>query len=232
MAAGTRPHPGRTAATAAALMIGIALVTFVAVLATGMKQSNRGGDRGSGQRGGGWYLAGRASCRSVAAAGDSLDGVGGLSTTDVRSDLAKVAGSSRYLTESNGHDHEGVQLRLGRGLGRGLGEMGSTALVDTDFAEDKNLSVGETFSPRCRREEMPLRLVGIDKPPPLLPYARQRVGLEGHLRHALRRPRNQSRSRAAAATAPRSSRRSPISGREAPDPRGVDHSQDEDFTSS
>ena len=35
-------NPGRTAATSAALMIGIALVTFVAVLANGMKASNRG----------------------------------------------------------------------------------------------------------------------------------------------------------------------------------------------
>ena len=34
--------PGRTAATAAALMIGLALVTFIAVLANGMKASNRG----------------------------------------------------------------------------------------------------------------------------------------------------------------------------------------------
>ena len=33
-------NPGRTASTAAALMIGIALVTFVAVLASGMKSSN------------------------------------------------------------------------------------------------------------------------------------------------------------------------------------------------
>ena len=34
-------NPGRTASTAAALMIGLALVTFIAVLANGMKQSNR-----------------------------------------------------------------------------------------------------------------------------------------------------------------------------------------------
>ena len=38
----TLRNPGRTAATAAALMIGLALVTFVAVLANGMKESNRG----------------------------------------------------------------------------------------------------------------------------------------------------------------------------------------------
>src|SRR5207247_3068242 len=37
-----RRNPGRTASTAAALMIGLALVTFIAVLANGMKQSNRG----------------------------------------------------------------------------------------------------------------------------------------------------------------------------------------------
>ena len=35
-------NPQRTAATAAALMIGIALVTLVSVLANGMKASNRG----------------------------------------------------------------------------------------------------------------------------------------------------------------------------------------------
>ena len=34
-------NPGRTAATAAALMIGIALVSFIATLTNGMKASNR-----------------------------------------------------------------------------------------------------------------------------------------------------------------------------------------------
>ena len=38
----TLRNPGRTAATAAALMIGLALVTFVAVLSNSMKASNRG----------------------------------------------------------------------------------------------------------------------------------------------------------------------------------------------
>ena len=37
----SRRAPGRTAATAAALMIGLALVTFISVLANGMKGSNR-----------------------------------------------------------------------------------------------------------------------------------------------------------------------------------------------
>ena len=34
-------NPGRTASTAAALMIGIALVSFISVLAEGLKVSNR-----------------------------------------------------------------------------------------------------------------------------------------------------------------------------------------------
>ena len=45
-----RRNPGRTAATAAALMIGIALVTFVAVLAQGMRDVELGSDRAAGAR--------------------------------------------------------------------------------------------------------------------------------------------------------------------------------------
>ena len=51
--------PGRTASTAAALMIGIALVTFVGVLAQGLRVSNSDGDRGADPGRPGRDLAGR-----------------------------------------------------------------------------------------------------------------------------------------------------------------------------
>ena len=38
-------HPGRTAVTSAALMIGLALVVFVTVFANGLRASDRGPDR-------------------------------------------------------------------------------------------------------------------------------------------------------------------------------------------
>jgi putative ABC transport system permease protein len=164
-------NPGRTAATAAALMIGIALVTFVAVLANGMKQSNRGAieDQVSAD----WVITSQDGyIPFVAAAGDAVDGVEGASTTDVRSDLAKLAGSDRYLTGiepdkiTNAYNFEWVD-----GSDAVLADMGDNgAIVDKDFAEDKGLSVGDTFSALVPSgKEVPLRLIGIYKPPPFYP---------------------------------------------------------------
>jgi putative ABC transport system permease protein len=164
-------NPGRTAATAAALMIGIALVTFVAVLATGMKQSNRGAieDQVRAE----WVVTSQDGYLPfVAAAGDSLDDVAGASSTDVRSDLAKVAGSDRYLTGiepdtiTSAYNFDWVD-----GSDSVLSDMAENgALVDKDFAEDKNLEVGDTFSAQVPSgREIPLRVVGVYKPPPFYP---------------------------------------------------------------
>jgi putative ABC transport system permease protein len=164
-------NPGRTAATAAALMIGIALVTFVAVLANGMKQSNRGAieDQVSAD----YVITSQDGYMPfVAAAGDAVDDVGGGTTTDVRSDLAKVAGSDRYLTGiepdtiTNAYNFEWVD-----GSDAVLGEMDEDgAVVDKDFAEDKNLAVGDTFPLQVPSgETRELRVVGIYKPPPFYP---------------------------------------------------------------
>jgi putative ABC transport system permease protein len=164
-------NPGRTAATAAALMIGIALVTFVAVLANGMKQSNRGAieDQVSAD----WVVTSQDGYLPfVAAAGDAVDGVGGASATDVRSDLAKLAGSSRYLTGiepdtiTDAYNFEWVE-----GSDAVLAELGDNgALVDKDFAEDKNLSIGDAFSAQVPSgKEVTLQVAGVYKPPPFYP---------------------------------------------------------------
>jgi putative ABC transport system permease protein len=52
-----------------------------------------------------------------------------------------------------------------------LGELGDNgAIVDKDFAEDKNLSVGDTFSTKVPSgKEIPLRVAAIYKPPPFYP---------------------------------------------------------------
>jgi putative ABC transport system permease protein len=164
-------NPGRTAATAAALMIGIALVTFVAVLANGMKQSNRGAieEQVSAQ----WIVTSQDGYTPfVAAAGDAVDGVEGASATDVRSDLAKLAGSDRYLTGidpdtiTDAYNFEWVE-----GSDAVLADMADNgAIVDKDFAEDKNLSVGDAFSAQVPSgREVTLQVAGIYKPPPFYP---------------------------------------------------------------
>ena len=91
-------NPGRTASTAAALMIGVALVTFIAVLANGMKASNRGAIEDqvkadyvvTAQDGFSPFVPGAAD-----ALADSPDAE---LVTSVRSELGKVAGSSQYVT--------------------------------------------------------------------------------------------------------------------------------------
>jgi putative ABC transport system permease protein len=186
-------NPGRTAATAAALMIGIALVTFVAVLANGMKQSNRGAIEE--QVSADYVITSQEGyVPFVAAAGDAVDDVGGATTTDVRSDLAKVAGSDRYLTGiepdtiTNAYNFEWVD-----GSDAVLGEMGENgALVDKDFAEDKGLTVGETFSLQVPSgERLPLRVVGIYKPPPFYPLLGNVSITKDTFDTLYERPRNQ-----------------------------------------
>jgi putative ABC transport system permease protein len=164
-------NPGRTAATAAALMIGIALVTFVAVLANGMKQSNRGAieDQVSAD----WVITSQDGYLPfVAAAGEAVHDVPGANATDVRSDLAKLAGSDRYLTGIEPSTiTEAYNFEWVDGSDAVLGEMGENgAVLDKDFAEDKNLTVGDTFSAQVPSgKELDLRVVGIYKPPPFYP---------------------------------------------------------------
>ena len=167
----SRRNPGRTAATAAALMIGIALVSFVAVLAEGMKQSNRGAIEDQVKAT--WVVTSQDGFTPfVAGAGDALDKVDVPLVTDVRSDLATVAGADRYLTGiepdriTQAYTFDWVE-----GSDEVLAEMGENgAIVDKDFAEDKNLTQGDAFAvvaPSGKR--LIARVVGIYKPPPFYP---------------------------------------------------------------
>jgi putative ABC transport system permease protein len=167
----SRRNPGRTAATAAALMIGIALVSFVAVLAEGMKQSNRGAIEDQVKAT--WVVTSQDGFTPfVAAAGDSLDRLEVPLVTDVRSDLATVGGSDRYLT---GIEPERITQAYTfdwvEGSDAVLADMGSNgAIVDKDFAEDKNLGLGDAFAVASPSgDQLVARVVGIYKPPPFYP---------------------------------------------------------------
>jgi putative ABC transport system permease protein len=143
----TLRNPGRTAATAAALMIGIALVTFVAVLANGMKASNRGAIEE--QIAADYVVTSQDGFTPfVAGAGDAAADAPGVEVaTSVRAEVGKVAGVDKYVTGIepdkiasvyNFDWEDGSNDVLGR-----LGEF--DAIVDKDFAEDHGLALGSRF---------------------------------------------------------------------------------------
>ncbi len=136
----------RTASTAAALMIGVALVTFVAVLANGFKASNRDAIESQVQRRLRHHGAGRLHAvrrRRRRRARRLRRGPGGLGGA-LRPRQGLELGSVRHRDRPRG-DQPVLQLRLGRGLRR-LGarkpRLDDGAIVSKDFAEDNDLEVG------------------------------------------------------------------------------------------
>ena len=165
-------NPGRTAATAAALMIGIALVTFVSVLAQGLRTSNS--DAIKRQIRADFVITSQDGYTPfVAGAGDAaVSTPGAEAVTSVRTDLAEIAGSDRYLTGIDPDEiTAGYNFEWTVGSDAVLGELGRNgAIVADDFAEDKELVVGDTFSIRTAGgAQATLVVKGIYEPPPFYP---------------------------------------------------------------
>jgi putative ABC transport system permease protein len=168
----SRRNPGRTASTAAALMIGIALVTFVAVLANGMKQSNRGAieDQVKAE-----YVVTAQDGFSpfVAEAGEAVQqSPDAQFVTSVRSDLGKADGESGYITGIQpGAIAQAYHFDWKDGSDAVLGQLGSNgAIISDDLADKKSLAVGDTFpllTPNGTRTELVVK--GIYSPPPFFP---------------------------------------------------------------
>jgi ABC-type antimicrobial peptide transport system permease subunit len=190
----SRRNTGRTAATAAALMIGIALVTFVAVLANGMKASNRGAieDQVIAD-----YVvtAQDGFTPFVAAAGDSVaDAPQAELAANVRSELGKVGDASTYVT---GIEPDTI-LETYRfdwkdgddSVASGLGENG--AIVDANFAEDHDIAVGNTIAVLTPSgETLEQEVMGLYEPPPFYPLLGGVSITKERFDSVYERPRNQ-----------------------------------------
>ena len=168
----SRRNPGRTAATAAALMIGIALVTFVAVLANGMKASNRGAIEEQVKAD--YVVTSQDGFTPfVADAGRALELAPGAElVTSVRSEVGKIAGASGYVTGIEPRKIDAVyRFDWKEGSDEVLLDLGENgAIVDSDFAEDHGLGVGDRtalLSASNRRLEIVVK--GIYEPPPFYP---------------------------------------------------------------
>jgi putative ABC transport system permease protein len=165
-------NPGRTASTAAALMIGVALVTFIAVLANGMKASNRGAIEDqvkadyvvTAQDGFSPFVPGAADALANSPDAELV--------TSVRAELGKVAGSSQYVTGIKPDDiDEAYVFEWEDGSNAVLSHLGRNgAIVAKDFADQKNLEIGDNvklLTPSATQTDLVVR--GIYKPPPFFP---------------------------------------------------------------
>jgi putative ABC transport system permease protein len=143
-------NPGRTAATAAALMIGIALVTFVAVLAQGVRVSNI--DAIERQIGSDYVITSQDGYSEfVAAAGDAVADLEGTElVTQVRQELGEVAGSGKNVTGLEpATATEAYSFRWEDGSDDVIGALGSDgAIMPSNVAEDENMTVGDSVTVR------------------------------------------------------------------------------------
>lgn len=187
-------NPGRTAATAAALMIGLALVTFIAVLSDGMKASNR--DAIESQVIADYVVTSQSGFEPfVAAAGDAVARAPAAQlATDVRAEVARLAGKDGYLTGIEADEIAGVyRFDWAEGSDEVLARLGSNgAIVDKDFAEEKNLVVGDEFQlvvPSGKRRRLVVK--AIYEPPPFYPLLGNASIAKDTFDQLYDRPRNQ-----------------------------------------
>jgi len=142
-------HPARTASTAAALMIGLALVTTLAVVAEGVRASAR--EDVSGQIAADYVLGSADGWTPLPpAAGEALAGAPGLTrVTPVRADRGRVGSAEVEVSGvepgaiSSVYRFEWADGSSPASLAR-LGPNG--AVVQDGFAEEQGLAVGDTFA--------------------------------------------------------------------------------------
>jgi putative ABC transport system permease protein len=156
-------NPGRTAATAAALMIGIALVTFVSVLANGLRVSNS--DAIERQIQADLIVTSQDGYSEFpAAVGDAVDDAEGVQTvSNVRQDIAEVDGGGANLTGLDARIDDVYDFRWEEGSDEVLTSLGSDgAVLPDNVAEDHDLAVGDSFgvlTPDNQRRDFVVRAI-------------------------------------------------------------------------
>jgi putative ABC transport system permease protein len=186
-------NPSRTAATAAALMIGIALVSFIATLTNGMKASNREAIEEQVRAD---YVVTSSDGYTpfVKAAGDALAGSSVPATvTSVRSDAGQVNGTT---AEIGGIEPDSIAeayvFDWKDGDDAVLADLGTNgAVVSANFAEDHDIAVGDTVTVRSTADKTAeVTVLGTFEPPPFYPLL-ESVNVSTELFDSLYdRPRN------------------------------------------
>jgi putative ABC transport system permease protein len=165
-------NPGRTASTAAALMIGIALVAFIATLTNGMKASNR--EAIEEQVSADYVVTSTDGYTPfVAAAGDALASSSGPEmVTSVRSDAGQINGDTGEIGGIEPDTiAEAYVFDWKEGDESVLATLGNDkAIVSSNFAEDHDISVGDVITIRSTADKSAdVTVVGTFEPPPFYP---------------------------------------------------------------
>jgi putative ABC transport system permease protein len=162
-----RRNPQRTASTAAALMIGLALVTLVAVLAAGIISSFKGAvnDLFTGD----YAITAENNFSpipvSIGNAAATTPGV--IAVGDVRAGDAKVFGSREQVTAVNPGTEQVISMTWTKGSQEVFSQLGADgAFVAKGYAEDHHLGLGSPIDVETPRGKiLHLRLRGIFDPP-------------------------------------------------------------------
>ena len=141
-------NPSRTASTAAALMIGIGLVAFVAVFAQGLKESVIGAIDRSLR--GDLIISGRSFQPIPAGSVPAVRGTDGVNdVVAVLADAVRVNGAQRATAYGMEPDEASRALSLEwvDGTQQALASLGpGTAVVEEEFARDAGLAMGDSFT--------------------------------------------------------------------------------------
>jgi putative ABC transport system permease protein len=160
-------NPARTASTAAALMIGLALVTFVSVLALGLKNSDKHAIEQ--QVSADYVVQSTSGWQTIpAAAGRALDRTGAV-VSPVRADRGKLGEANVSVNGIAANAAHVLRFAWRDGSDATIGSLGSDgAVLKQAFASKHHLQVGDTFTIRTAAGA-PVHLVvkGIYAPPKL-----------------------------------------------------------------
>ena len=163
----SRRNPQRTASTASALMIGLALVTLVAVLAQGITSTFTRSVEQIFTSDYAITAQNNFSPIPIAAAAAAKEAPGVQAVADVRTGEGRINDTNEFVTAVDAGAESAITLEWTGGSQAVLGDLGRDgAFVDEDYAEDNDLSVGsqiELLTPSGKTLELTVK--GIFDPP-------------------------------------------------------------------
>jgi putative ABC transport system permease protein len=184
--------PARTASTAAALMVGLTLVTVVAVLGAGLKSTVKSAV--SDQVDAAYVAEGKDGERFAAAEGDALAGVSGVrAASQVRDDNARVNGNDEIVTGVDPQIVRFYRFDWTDGSDRTAATLGPHgALVTKRYADDHDVAIGSRLAmltPSGARRAYVVR--GIYDPPAIDEMLGSVAISRGAFDRSFPRPKNQ-----------------------------------------
>jgi len=163
----SRRDPQRTASTASALMIGLALVTLVAVLAQGITSTFTNSVEQIFTADYAITAQNNFSPIPTAAAEAAADAPGVEVVASVRTAEARIFDSNEFVTAVDPQAEDAITLEWQQGSQAVLGDLGRNgAFVDDDYAKEHDLGVGSPVTILTPSgEEVRLVVKGIFEPP-------------------------------------------------------------------